>query len=88
MRTALVFKRNGGEPVAPCIRFRKGHRPQLIRRWVLRHFALGTRFHVNAVDTLPIGCVRLAYFKLMSVVLGLPDSGGQRLVPSFGFDCR
>ena len=86
MRTAFVFKRNGGETVAPCICFGKGHPPQLVRRWVLRHFAFCTRFHIDAVNALSISCVREADLKLLGVVLRLSDSGGQRLVPGFGFD--
>ena len=88
MRTTFVFKGNCRKTIAPGIRFGKGHAPQLLGRWVLRHFAFCTRFHIDAVDTLPIGCICVANLQFFRVVLCLSDSFGKRYIPCFGFDDR
>ena len=85
VRTA-IFERDSGEPIPPGVLFGKGPVPEFLRRREGSHFAFRPILHINAVDALAVGGIREPNREFAGVVLGLPQSFRQRLVPSLGLD--
>ena len=83
---ALVLERHGGEAIAPGVHGGVGQLPQLIGARIAGHVAFGAGRHVDAVDRLAVGGVRIAHRQFCGIALGLADAFGVGLVPGLGFD--
>src|ERR1700733_1896631 len=82
----LVRVGNRGKAVTPRIHLGVRHRPQLIRRGILRRLAFLAGRHVDAVDALAVGGIGVADCHLSGVVLGLRHPFGQRLIPGLSLN--
>jgi hypothetical protein len=85
-KAAPVLERHRGKAVAPRVRLGKGQVPQLVRRREMRHSTFLAGLHVDAVNALPVGRVRVANGELPGVILGLRHALGDLFVPSLRLD--
>ena len=55
MGATLVFKRHGGESIAPCVLFGKHSGPEFIRSRIFLDIALGAFNNICTIDCLTVG---------------------------------
>ena len=87
-KTAAILEGHCRKTIPPCILFREGEIPKILRRWINGNIAFVSVLHIDAIDALPVGGVSEADSQLVGISLGLRHAFGMRLVPCFGLDHR
>ena len=85
-KTTAILEGHCRETIPPCILFREGEIPKILRRRINGNITFLSVLHVDAIDALPVGGVSEADSQLVRIGLCLRHAFGMRLVPCLSLD--